>query len=134
MSVPEEFVARVNHEGLHSAIRVRDLEQALHFYHEIVGLPIERIGGDPSRPGTVWLTGLQLVRTPDAATTPDGKFDHFGIALDNLEEACARLDAAGFVAETPLAARSREEVGRPLHMAFYRDPEGNKFELLRYDE
>ncbi|HLI52530.1 MAG TPA: VOC family protein [Thermomicrobiaceae bacterium] len=132
--MPEEFVARVDHEGLHSAIRVRDLEKELHFYHEIIGLPIERIGGSPEHPGTVWLTGLQLVRNPNASTDPDGKFDHFGIAVDNLEEVCARLDGAGYVAETPLAARSRDEVGRALHMAFYRDPEGNKFELLRYDE
>ncbi|MBX6341962.1 MAG: hypothetical protein IRY97_05845, partial [Thermomicrobiaceae bacterium] len=47
-------------------------------------------------------------------------------------EVCARLDAAGIAPEVSLRRRGREEVGRDLLMAFYRDPEGNRVELLRY--
>lgn len=129
------FAARVDPTANHVAIRVRDLGKALRFYSELIGLPVQRTQGAASDPEVVWLPGLQLIRQSDAGDTgPAGGFDHLALGIENIEEACARLDAAGFTAETSLRRRSRDEVGRELMMAFYRDPEGNKVELLKYLE
>lgn len=126
--------ARVNAAANHVALRVRDLDAALRFYRDLIGLPVSRVGGPADDPQVVWLPGVQLIRDPEATAAPGSTFDHLALGIDNIEEVCARLDAAGFTAETPLQRRSREEVGRELTMAFYRDPEGNRVELLRYDE
>lgn len=130
----EQFTARIDPTGCHTAIRVNDMRRALHFYHELVGLPIERTSGPADNPQTAWLPGVQLIHDPEARPVLGQTFDHLAFGIDNVEEVCARLDAAGYKAETPLQQRGREDVGRRLTMAFYRDPEGNKFEVLRYDE
>lgn len=129
----ETFVAEVDSTANHTAVRVADVAAMLRFYHELIGLPISRIQGSPEHPQMVWLPGLQLIRRGEGEeTAPDRHFDHLALGIQNIEEVCARLDAAGFVAETPLQRRGADEVGRDLKMAFYRDPEGNKVELLKY--
>ena len=41
-TMAEPFIAAIDHENLHVAIRVRDMDQALAFYRDLVGLPIVR--------------------------------------------------------------------------------------------
>ncbi|HET9016955.1 MAG TPA: hypothetical protein VFN57_15240 [Thermomicrobiaceae bacterium] len=71
---------------------------------------------------------------PSAETLPDLEvaLDHPALGVDDIEAIRARLDAAGLAAETTLRRRSRAEVGRQLMLSRYRDPEGNKVELLKY--
>ena len=128
----EDFVARAELRANHVALRVRDLAGALRFYHELIGLPIERTGGPPDDPNIYWLPGVQLMRAPGDRSAAEGNLDHLAIGIENIEDVCARLDAAGFDAETSLRRRARADVGRALMMAYYRDPEGNKVELLKY--
>ena len=128
----EEFTARVELRANHVALRVRDLAGALRFYHELIGLPVERTGGPAENPNIYWLTGVQLMRAEGERSAVEGNLDHLALGVDNIEAICARLDAAGFAAETTLRRRSRAEIGRELMMAYYRDPEGNKVELLKY--
>lgn len=125
-----EFVAQIAYDANHTAIKVRDLQKALRFYSELIGLPVLRFRGPEESPDSVWLPGLQLV--VDESAGAGGSLDHVALGIWNIEEACARLDAAGFVADTPLQERTTEDVGRHLKMAFYHDPEGNKVELLHY--
>src|SRR6476661_8102647 len=93
-------------EHLHTALRVRDLEGALRFYSEVIGLQVQRVGGpDPSRPGAVWLQGVQLVRAAEQDT--------------------AEKELEGPIRETTLPD------GQKMRLVFFRDPEGNRIELTQ---
>ena len=128
----EPFVAKVKSERLHTALKVKSLDDSVSFYHGVMGLPILMEVGQPGNPRTIFLPGIQLVRQGDAEITPGGRFDHVGIPMENLEEVCARLDAAGYQAEVPLERRVLEGVNLPILLCFYRDPDGNRLELFRF--
>jgi catechol 2,3-dioxygenase-like lactoylglutathione lyase family enzyme len=124
--------ARVSPADNHVAIRVKDLERAADFYENVLGLERIRFMGDPARPRTIFYPGVQLVRAEADDTTTKGVFDHVGISVDNIEEVCASLAAQGIEFETPLTERSFAEIGRGLKLAFIRDPEGNRIELVHW--
>ena len=129
----EPFVAQVEAARNHVAIKVKDLDAAVHFYHDLVGLPILMKIGSEDNPRSVFVSGIQLMRqTEDPGSSPYGVFDHIGIAVDNIEEVCAHLDAAGCKAETPLERRTLPGVNRDILLAFYRDPDGNRLELFHF--
>src|SRR5438093_13305134 len=92
-------------EHLHTALRVRDLEGALRFYTEVLGLRVQRVGGpDPSRPGSVWLPGLQLVRAEEQDTADKGVLDHIGLSVANIDAIVESVVAAGTELEGPTGA------------------------------
>lgn len=129
----EPFVAQVEVARNHTALKVKDLDAAVHFYHDLVGLPIIMKIGPADNPRSVFVSGIQLSRqTEDPGSNPYGIFDHVGIAVDNIEEVCAHLEAAGCRAETPLERRTLPGVERDILLAFYRDPDGNKLELFHF--
>ena len=125
------FKANVQFEANHTAIRVRDLDKALAFYSDLLGLPVTRVRGPKDNPDSVWVPGLQIVVDPE--TQPGTNLDHAALGIHNIEEACKRLDDAGYVAATPLTETQPDDQGaRHLKLAFYHDPEGNKVEILTY--
>ena len=125
------FNAEVQLAANHTAIRVRDLSQALQFYSGLLGLPVTRVRGPKDNPDAVWLPGLQIVVDPDVR--PGTNLDHAALGIKNIDDACKRLDDAGYEAATPLTeVQPDDQGGRHLKMAFYHDPEGNKVELLVY--
>ena len=128
------FLAQVEPADCHAAIKLNDLEAAVQFYHGVLGLPILRTMGPADRPRAVFLAGIQLIRATDELDPrSNGVFDHVGLAVTNIEEICARLDAAGYVAERPLTRRPvPERDNREQMMAFYHDPEGNRVELVHW--
>lgn len=130
----EAFVARVEAADNHVALKVKDLDRSVAFYHGIMGLPITRKLGPLDNPRSIFVPGIQLTRqTEDPGPKPYGIFDHVGVAVENIEDVCARLDQAGYQAETPLNKRVFPELGnRELMMAFYRDPDGNRVELVHW--
>jgi catechol 2,3-dioxygenase-like lactoylglutathione lyase family enzyme len=81
--------ARMVPEHVHTALRVRDLEGARRFYGEVVGLAETRVGGDPARPNSVWLEGIQLVRAEGQDTAEKGVLDHIGLSVANKRR-CGR--------------------------------------------
>ena len=130
----EEFTPVIDYYRNHTALKVRNLQASLQFYHEVMGLPIILWVGPQDNPRTVFLAGIQLYPTPPAMEgNPVGSFDHFGLCVDNLEAACSRLDAAGFLAETPIEHRDLPGTGRSVTLAMYRDPDGNRVELFRLE-
>ena len=121
--------ARIVPEHLHTALRVRDLEAALKFYTEVVGLAVARVGGpDPSRPGSVWLEGLQLVRAESQDTAEKGVLDHIGFSVANINQIVDSLTSNGVALEAPLRETTLPN-GQQMKLVFFRDPEGNRIEL-----
>src|SRR5579884_1082552 len=127
----DRFSAEVNPAASHTALKVSDLEAAVHFYRDLIGLPFVRSQGPAERPEVVWLRGLQLIRRPAGEIAPNGALDHIGLGVDNIEAICSRLDQADTPVDTPLEQRQLA-TGQSLKVAFYRDPEGNRVELLKY--
>jgi lactoylglutathione lyase len=124
--------ARVSPANNHVALRVKDLERAVDFYENVVGLERIRFMGDPARPRTVFFPGIQLVRAEEDDTSIKGVYDHVGISVENIEEVCANLEARGVEFETPLTERHFPEINQGLKLAFFRDPEGNRIELVHW--
>ncbi len=115
---------------LHAGVLVSDLEAALNFYHRLLGLALCP-RPDLGYPGA-WLdlgAGQQLhlmvLPTPDpreGRPTHGGHDRHLALAVDDLEAAAARLEAAG-------VTYSRSRSGRAA--LFCRDPDGNAVELVQ---
>jgi catechol 2,3-dioxygenase-like lactoylglutathione lyase family enzyme len=118
-------------EHLHTALRVRDLEGALRFYGDVVGLQVQRVGGpDPNRPGSVWLQGIQLVRAAEQDTAEKGVLDHIGFSVANIDEIVESVVAAGTELEGPIRETTLPD-GQKMKLVFFRDPEGNRIELTQ---
>ena len=124
--------AQVSPANNHVALRVKDLERAVDFYENVVGLERIRFMGDPARPRSVFFPGIQLVRAEEDDTSVKGVYDHVGISVENIEEVCANLAAQGVEFDTPLTERHFPEIGKGLKLAFFRDPEGNRVELVHW--
>lgn len=123
--------AQIVPEYLHTALRVRDLEGALQFYSEALGLAVQRSGGpDPNRPNAVWLDGIQLVRAAEQDTTEKGVLDHIGFSVANIDELAESVVAAGAQLEAPIRETTLPN-GQKMRLVFFRDPEGNRIELTQ---
>ena len=57
----EPFVAKVNSQRLHAALKVKSLDDSVSFYHGVMGLPILMEVGQPGNPRTIFLPGIQLL-------------------------------------------------------------------------
>lgn len=129
----EPFAARIEAENNHVCIKVTDFDAALHFYRDLIGLPVVRRMGTDADVIYYWLPGIQLgKRDADAGEVAGGALDHIGLAVENIEEVCARLDAAGYQAESPLGTRDLPGIERRVMNAFYRDPDGNRVEFVHW--
>jgi catechol 2,3-dioxygenase-like lactoylglutathione lyase family enzyme len=118
-------------EHLHTALRVRDMEGAIRFYTEVMGLQVQRVGGpDPNRPGSVWLQGVQLVRAEEQDTANKGVLDHIGFSVANLDAIVESVVAAGTALEAPIRESTLPN-GLKMKLVFFRDPEGNRIELTQ---
>lgn len=116
--------AKIHADFLHTALRVRDLEAAVRFYTQIVGLKEQRRGANG-----VWLDGVQLVQAPpDQDVGAKGVLDHIGFALRNLDDVVASLQANRVELEAPVRQTTLPN-GQSMRLVFFRDPEGNRIEL-----
>ena len=122
--------AQVNPEGNHTAMHVRDLEAAVKFYTEVLGLTYERAqGDDPNRPTAVFVTAIQLMRAADQDVSVKGVLDHIGIRVRNMDELVESLKANGVSLEND-RVNDRTANGVRVRTCFFRDPEGNRIELI----
>jgi len=122
---------------LHTMIRVRDLDAALRFFCEGLGLVETRRKESPE--GRFTLVFLAAKDNPEAeveltwnwppangAPIEDygsaRNFGHLAYRVDNIYDTCARLQAMGVTINRP---------PRDGHMAFVRSPDGISIELLQ---
>ena len=113
----------------HASMIISDLAQAKYFYHEVLGLEIDRSRPDLSFDG-LWLNinesqqiHLLLLDNPDPLERPPhgGRDRHTAFRVKQLSQVQMHLDKHG-IAYT-LSASGRKAL-------FCRDPDGNTLEIL----
>ena len=123
---------------LHTMVRVRDLDAALDFYCDGLGLQeVRRADSETGRFTLVFLAAPEDVERARAEKAPmveltfnwdpeaytgGRNFGHLAYLVDDIYAACARLQGKGVTINRP---------PRDGHMAFVRSPDGISIELLQ---
>lgn len=123
---------------LHTMVRVKDLDQALHFYCTLFGLQeIRRIENEKGRFTLVFLAApgdlerakaeaspcLELTYNWDPEDYTGGRnFGHLAYEVDDIYAFCKQLMGNGVMINRP---------PRDGHMAFVRSPDGISIEILQ---
>ncbi len=123
---------------LHTMVRVSNLDDSLHFYCELLGLKeISRYDSEQGRFTLIYLAApedeadakdsksptLELTYNWDPEDYQGGRnFGHLAFAVDNIYEACERLQTGGVTINRP---------PRDGYMAFIRSPDNISIELLQ---
>lgn len=128
MAAPFQAVTAPFHH--HAAIRVRSMDAMLAFYRDTLGLPFIRQAGEA--PNVVWLHAVQLVRSDTPGDATAGTLDHLAISVLNIDAIAARLHEHGTALEGPIAHADFPELNLHLDNCFFRDPEGNRVELVQW--
>ncbi|MPZ47929.1 MAG: VOC family protein [Dehalococcoidia bacterium] len=113
----------------HAVIRMRDLEKAKWFYHEVLGMEIgaETDLGIFFRFGNYHHDLAVFYAAPDGAL-PNGTevgLDHLALLADNIESVRAIYDRAKAMG-VEVVGSADHAITRSLYL---RDPEGNKIEV-----
>lgn len=123
---------------LHTMVRVSDLDAALHFYCDLLGLEeVNRKDSEKGRFTLVFLAApedreraradkapmVELTHNWDPETYDGGRnFGHLAYRVEDIYALCEKLQAGGVVINRP---------PRDGHMAFVRSPDGVSIELLQ---
>ncbi len=126
---------------LHTMVRVTDLDAAMHFWGDILGLrEVRRRESAEGRFTLVYLAApadldsarqhgapiLELTWNWDPETYSGGRnFGHLAFEVDDIHATCHRIMAAGVTINRP---------PRDGYMAFIRSPENISIELLQKGE
>ena len=116
---------------LHAMVRVRDLDQSLHFFRDALGLVETRRNDYPQ--GRFTLVYLGAPENPQAEIELTWNYDdedyggarnfgHLAFAVDDIYATCGRLQGMGVAINRP---------PRDGHMAFVRSPDLISIELLQ---
>ena len=125
---------------LHTMVRVKDLDAALDFYCDKLGLQeVRRMESDKGRFTLVFLAAPDDVEAAKADQAPvveltynwdsedyagGRNFGHLAYQVDDIYAVCQRLQDKGVTINRP---------PRDGHMAFVRSPDGISIELLQKD-
>ena len=127
-----KFGAVMNAEHHHTAIRVRDMDAMVRFYGDVLGLPYIRQAGDAQATRFVWFQAVQLVRADGPLDPKVGTMDHLAVSVLNIDAMTQRLEQTGTALEAPVARQDVPEISMHLENVFFRDPEGNRVELVQW--
>ena len=115
----------------HLAICVKDMKKAYKFYNKVLGLPVVRITGTEENPQRVTLQGLELsIIRPESEDA--GGFSHVGFEVSNIEKIYEALKEKGVVFDMPVRDIKMEAEGKAVKIVFFRDPDGNRIELVEW--
>ena len=71
----------------HVAVRVKDIDWHIRFFREVLGMALREVIGPEGAPEKAWTVGgMQFNVDPDFKG-PEGRLDHLGIMVEDLEEA-----------------------------------------------
>ncbi|TGL87653.1 lactoylglutathione lyase [Leptospira congkakensis] len=117
---------------LHTMIRVKDLDKALHFFVDILGLQITRRNEHPEGKFTLVFLSTGEVDAPEVELTYNWdqaepyttgrNFGHLAYEVDNIYETCEKIQKMGVTINRP---------PRDGRMAFIRSPDLISIELLQ---
>lgn len=116
---------------LHTMIRVRNVDETLHFFCDLLGLvEVRRKESPEGRFTLIFLAtapGEPEVELTYNWDVPDSygsarNFGHLAFAVDDIYAACSRLQNGGVTINRP---------PRDGHMAFVKSPDGISIELLQ---
>ena len=123
---------------LHTMVRVKDVDQSLDFYCNLLGLEeVRRIENDKGRFTLIFLAApedrergisekaplVELTYNWDPEEYAGGRnFGHLAYEVDDIYALCAKLKDGGVTINRP---------PRDGHMAFVRSPDGISIELLQ---
>lgn len=83
----------------HVAVRVKDIQWHINFFHEVLGMDVREIDGPTDAPHQYWtLGGMQFMSTPGFEARPSndaGWLAHLGIMVDDLEGALQAAQSWG---------------------------------------
>lgn len=105
----------------HVAVRVKDLQWHIRFFEEALGMPVNRVDGDPDSPRQVWTVGGMQLVSDSAFEGPEGRLAHLGIYTDDLGAALDQVYKWG-VTEMPQGRN------------WFRLPDGLAIELMQNPE
>lgn len=128
-------------EYLHTMVRVKDLDESMSFYCDLLGLEeVHRMESEKGRFTLVYLAAPGQLETAKETKSPTieltynwdpeeysggRNFGHLAFAVENIYELCEKLQNAGVTINRP---------PRCGHMAFVRSPDGISIELLQKGE
>ncbi|MDX3929633.1 MAG: VOC family protein [Shinella sp.] len=123
---------------LHTMVRVKDIDESLHFYRDLFGLEeIRRIENEKGRFTLIFLAApgdvgsarenkapcIELTYNWDPENYTGGRnFGHLAYEVDDIYAFCQKLMDGGVTINRP---------PRDGHMAFVRSPDGISIEILQ---
>ena len=128
---------------LHTMLRVSDLGRSVQFYTEQLGMRLHRQERYPAGRFTLAFLGyedectaacIELTHNWDQPDYQHGTaYGHIALAVVNVAESCASLQAAGVAVLRPAGpmAVSSPDRSAPEHIAFIQDPDGYRIELVQ---
>lgn len=122
---------------LHTMLRVRDLEQSLKFYCEVLGMKLLRRKDYPTGKFTLAFVGygdengsavIELTHNWETDSYDLGNaFGHIALGMPNIYSACQEIiDRGGKVVRQPGPMKHGT-----TEIAFVEDPDGYKIELIQ---
>lgn len=128
---------------LHTMLRVADLERSIQFYTGTLGMRLHRQERYPAGRFTLAFVGygheadhacIELTHNWDQSAYQRGTaYGHVALAVRDVAQSCASLQAAGVAVVRqagPMADHSPDR-SAPEQIAFIRDPDGYRIELIQ---
>ena len=120
----------------HISLKVKDLQESLHFYNHVLQLPVVRIIGPKNQPRLIFLQGLELsqINSDEEWLSPEqaGFFGHIGFEVENIEAWIERLEQAGVQFTTRFRDVKFKEEKMAVKVSFFLDPNGIPLELVEW--